>query len=50
MDEFTVTPAQFRDYLAHLDDNMLAEFLAEIIPVMEVLEEDDFFGPEGFNV
>lgn len=49
MEEFTVTPAQFRDYIAHLDDDQLHEFLAEIIPVMEVLEEDDFFGTEGFD-
>lgn len=49
MDEFTVTPTQFRTYVDSLNDEQLAAFLDEIIPMMAILDEDDFFGPEGIQ-
>ena len=38
-----------REWVKRADDDTLQEFLDEIRPVIDLLEEEDFFGTEGFN-
>lgn len=45
----TITPAMFRDWVVNADEDDLEEFIDAITEEIELLEQDDFFGTEGFN-
>lgn len=44
-----IKAAQFREYINRIDDDELQEFIDEIHDELIELEQDDFFGTEGFE-
>lgn len=43
------TPEEFRAYINRIDDFVLEALIEEILPTLELLEQDDFFGTEGWE-
>lgn len=44
-----ITPDMFRAWVARADDGDLEEFIREVEVEIELLEQEDFFGTEGFE-
>jgi hypothetical protein len=44
-----ITVDDFRQWVLGADSETLEEFLDEVLWTIENLEQDDFFGTEGFN-
>ncbi|SKB63263.1 hypothetical protein [Sphingopyxis flava] len=44
-----ITPEMFRAYVNRIDDDELADFIDAINGEIKLLEQDDFFGTEGFE-
>lgn len=45
-----ITPSEVRSFFKEADDDTIQEFLdSGLTPLIEELEQDDFFGTEGFN-
>ena len=45
-----ITPKEVRDWFIKADDEEIQEFLDNgLLDDIETLEEEDFFGTEGFN-
>ena len=45
-----LTPNEVRDWMINADDDNIQEFLENgLKDLIEELEQDDFFGTEGFN-
>lgn len=45
-----LTPEELKQWILSVDDYLLEEFLNNgLEDLIEELEEDDFFGTEGFN-
>ena len=42
------TAEEFRAYINSIDDFVLEILIDEILPALELLEQDDFFGTEGW--
>lgn len=44
-----ITTEMFRAYVNRVDDEELEGFLFEILDTIDELEQDDYFGTEGFE-
>lgn len=49
MQRNSITATQFRDWVAHADDESLEQFIDLTLDTILELEQDDFFGTEGIG-
>lgn len=48
MSTLEISTEEFRNWVANAEGDHLATFIDEILPTILDLEEDDFFGTEGW--